>query len=108
MEQLLALAEQAGFTQAAPLEASALTVRTEGNQAIFEVADDGCGIPREKLAMLFTGQLYGTATPTDDRRNGMGIGLSVCAAIIRAHGGTMDARNLSTGAEISFRLPLST
>ena len=29
MEQLLALAEQAGFTQSAPLEASALTVRTE-------------------------------------------------------------------------------
>ena len=29
MEQLLTLAKQAGFTQAAPLEASALTVRTE-------------------------------------------------------------------------------
>ena len=29
MEQLLMLAEQAGFTQSAPLEASALTVRTE-------------------------------------------------------------------------------
>ena len=29
MEQLLTLAKQAGFTQAAPLESSALTVRTE-------------------------------------------------------------------------------
>ena len=36
----------------------------------------------------------------------MGLGLSVCLAIVRAHGGSMDARNLDRGAEFTFRLPL--
>ena len=103
---LINLLENAIF-HATGMTTLTLTVRTEGNQAIFEVADDGCGIPREKLAMLFTGQLYGTATPTDDRRNGMGIGLSVCAAIIRAHGGQITAENRKTGGALfRFRLEL--
>jgi two-component system sensor histidine kinase KdpD len=103
---LINLLENAIF-HATGMTTLTLTVRTEGNQAIFEVADDGCGIPREKLAMLFTCQLYGTATPTDDRRNGMGIGLSVCAAIIRAHGGQITAENRKTGGALfRFRLEL--
>ena len=36
----------------------------------------------------------------------MGLGLSVCLAIVHAHNGTMDAKNTDTGAEFSFRLPL--
>ena len=36
----------------------------------------------------------------------MGLGLSVCLAIVRAHGGTMEANNLENGAEFSFSLPL--
>ena len=35
-----------------------------------------------------------------------GLGLSVCLAIVRAHGGAMQAKNLPGGAEVSFRLPL--
>ena len=82
-----------------------LAVRQSGNIAVFEVVDNGCGIPRERLEHLFSGQLYGTATPTDSRRNGMGIGLSVCAAIIRAHGGTITAENLRSGGAV-FRFTL--
>ena len=38
----------------------------------------------------------------------MGLGLSVCMAIIKAHGGSLSARNLDRGgAEFTFRLPLS-
>jgi two-component system sensor histidine kinase KdpD len=103
---LINLLENAIF-HATGMTVLALTVTTEGNHAIFEVADNGCGIPREKLPKLFTGQLYGTETPTDDRRNGMGIGLSVCAAIIRAHGGQITAENQrSGGALFRFRLEL--
>ena len=43
----------------------------------------------------------------DGKRN-MGLGRSVRLAIVRAHGGEMEARNLEPkGAEFSFRLPLS-
>lgn len=82
-----------------------LTVRQEGNIAIFEVTDNGCGIPRDRIDQLFSGQLYGSTTPTDSRRNGMGIGLSVCAAIIRAHGGEISAKNRKSGGAV-FRFTL--
>ncbi|MFR1786400.1 MAG: ATP-binding protein [Ruthenibacterium lactatiformans] len=36
----------------------------------------------------------------------MGIGLSVCNSIVKAHGGTMEARNVPGGGAFTFRLPL--
>lgn len=66
----------------------------------FQVADDGCGIPKERLATLFDGRGDGS----DDRRH-MGIGLSVCATIVRTHGGTIEAQNRpGGGAEFRFWL----
>ena len=56
---------------------------------------------------LFSGALRcEDSTPGDGKRN-MGLGLSVCMAIIRAHGGTLEAKNLESGAEFSFCLPLT-
>ena len=88
-----------------------LSVRREGSWACFSVLDNGQGIPPQKLPGLFDGTLKqedssGGASPGDGRRN-MGLGLSVCMAIVRAHGGSMDAKNTQTGAEFTFRLPLS-
>ena len=37
----------------------------------------------------------------------MGLGLSVCNAIVKAHGGHLTARNTGDGAEFIFCLPLS-
>ena len=85
-----------------------LSVQDEGSFACFSVQDNGQGISEKVLPTLFDGTLKHNETPSGDGKRNMGLGLSVCLAIIRAHGGTMDARNLSTGAEISFRLPLST
>ena len=39
-------------------------------------------------------------------RSQMGIGLSVCMSIVKAHGGSMSARNLEEGTAVSFSLPL--
>lgn len=82
-----------------------LTVRQQGPLAVFEVADNGCGIAKEQLEDLFTGNLYGKRTPSDSGRNGMGIGLSVCAAIIRAHDGRIWAENRKGGGAV-FRFSL--
>ena len=84
-----------------------LSVHREGQDAVFSVRDNGCGIPPKELPRLFDGTLGHSETPSGDGKRNMGLGLSVCMAIVRAHGGTMQAKNLSGGAEFTFRLPLS-
>ena len=87
--------------------AISLSVQKEGDFARFSVRDNGRGIPESALPTLFDGTMKHSETPTSDGKRNMGLGLSVCLAIVRAHGGAMDARNLETGAEFSFRLPLN-
>jgi len=83
-----------------------LTVETVGNKAVFTVADDGCGIPSERMSRLFTGLLDSEA-PIDSTRSNMGIGLSVCNTIIKAHGGEFKAGNrLQGGAFFRFFLEM--
>ena len=83
-----------------------LRVFTMGNRAVFEVSDDGCGIPKEKLKKLFTGMVVSDMdAPADSGKHGMGIGLSVCAAIIKAHGGEIKAEGApGEGTTIRFWL----
>ena len=54
----------------------------------------------------FSGTLRHSDTPTGDGKRNMGLGLSVCNAIVRAHGGTMHAQNRDGGAEFIFCLPM--
>ncbi len=83
-----------------------LTVELKENRAVFRVTDDGCGIPEERLPGLFAGNL-GSQMPRDTGRSNMGIGLSVCAAIVKAHGGGIHGANRPEGgAEFWFDLEL--
>ena len=82
-----------------------LEVALEERHARFTVRDDGCGIPPDRLDDLFTGYLGSSDRQGDAARRNMGIGLSVCATIIKAHGGRIHARNLQPrGAEFTFTL----
>lgn len=79
----------------------------EGCRACFTVSDDGVGIPKEKLANIFQGGLSDVSHSNFDMKKNMGIGLSVCYTIVKAHGGTMTAENLETGgACFRFYLPM--
>ncbi len=75
---------------------------TIDKKAVFEISDNGCGIEPERLKTIFTG--YGGGSPTDTKINS-GIGLSVCATIIKAHGGDIRAENLKSGGAL-FRFIL--
>ncbi len=78
-----------------------VSVRIENQTAVFEVKDDGCGISEERLPRLFTGYLEReNSIPTDGSRNNMGIGLSVCSTIIKAHGGKIYAKNRPEGGAL--------
>ena len=74
-----------------------LQVTCEKGLAWFSVSDDGCGIDPARMEDLFTGYLDRTGSPADGSRSNMGIGLSVCATIIKAHGSEIFAKNLESG-----------
>ena len=74
-----------------------LQIRTSGEEAVFEIIDDGCGVDKEQLKHIFTGNITSTTQSSDDGKHGMGIGLSVCASIVRAHGGRIYAHNMPNG-----------
>ena len=83
-----------------------LRVTLHERKAHFCVEDDGCGISEERMNHLFTGLLDSEA-PVDSTRSNMGIGLSVCKTIIKAHGGELKAGNRPAGgAAFSFSLEM--
>lgn len=74
--------------------------------AIFEILDDGCGISKEQMNGIFTGYFEKKETPADSQKSSMGIGLSVCASIIRAHDGEISVENRAAGG-CCFRFVLN-
>jgi two-component system sensor histidine kinase KdpD len=84
-----------------------LHVFTIGKKAIFEISDDGCGIPSEKLERIFMGYNDKVENPSDTQTRNAGIGLSVCATIVKAHGGDITAENAKGGGAV-FRFSLAT
>ena len=65
----------------------------------IEVTDCGDGVPESRIDKLFTP--FSTT-----KKSGMGMGLSISQAIVRAHGGRIDFRNNEAcGATFWFTLP---
>ena len=83
-----------------------LRVFTNSNKAVFEIQDNGCGIPETKLKDIFSGVFTTYRDISDNKKNNAGIGLSVCASIIKAHGGDIKAENLKGGGCV-FRFALN-
>ena len=102
---LMNLLENAVF-HARGMESLWLRVEIKNRDAFFYVEDDGCGISEERMAHLFTG-LLDSAAPADSTRSNMGIGLSVCRTIIKAHGSELKAGNRPEGGAVfSFALEM--
>lgn len=76
-----------------------LKVFVIGKKAVFEVGDNGCGIPSDRLRNIFKSNCDLGSRPSDGHGNA-GIGLSVCASIIKAHGGEIGAENLKGGGAV--------
>ncbi|WP_241463160.1 sensor histidine kinase [Listeria aquatica] len=83
-----------------------VTAKLAQNEVQFTVKDDGTGIPREKMRHLFDG-ISALETSRVDQSRGLGIGLSLCMSIIKAHGCKMEAlENPGGGTIFRFTLPL--
>ena len=83
-----------------------LRVWEENTRVCFAVEDDGQGISEQILPVIFEGRLQSDQDEKYDNKRNMGIGLSVCMSIVKAHGGMMSAKNLpERGASFSFWIP---
>ena len=71
-------------------------------RVIVRVRDSGPGIPAEMQAHLF--EPFYTSKPTGE---GLGLGLVICASIVREHGGQLRAESSPGGAEFIFDLERS-
>ena len=85
-----------------------LYVTRESNGKVrFCVEDNGQGIDEAVLPKLFEELFPHAKEKNADGRRNMGIGLSACMSIVRAHGGNMHAQNReSGGACVCFELPV--
>ncbi len=86
--------------------ASVVLSESEGC-ALFEISDDGCGIPNMLVDSIFDIYRETENSVGSDSKKNMGIGLPVCRTIVKAHSGKMMAYNNSVGgATFSFMLPM--
>ncbi len=79
------------------MTALTLQVTVSDGKALFRVTDNGCGITLRRMDNLFTGYLEHSDSSATGHRKGMGIGLSVCSSIIKAHNSEIHAENLKSG-----------
>lgn len=66
------------------------------DMAVFEVRDHGKGIGCENIDKLIENIVMSSDAVSDSTR-GLGLGLSVCKSIIKAHGGFFEAQNADDG-----------
>ncbi|MEG1725526.1 MAG: ATP-binding protein [Anaerovoracaceae bacterium] len=83
-----------------------LDITLDKHNAIFSVIDTGKGIDASVKTTLFDSFITSDYGIVDGKR-GIGLGLSICKAIVEAHGGTIFAEdNVPHGAKFTFTLPL--
>src|SRR5206468_3603412 len=74
--------------------------RREGNEVVVEIADRGPGLPAGEEQKIFD-KFYGVGGG-----GGAGLGLTICRAIVEAHGGRIGGQNRpGGGALLRFSLP---
>jgi signal transduction histidine kinase len=85
-------------------DAITLSSRRDGAGLLIEVADEGRGILPDALDRIF--DRFARADSARSRAHGgVGLGLAIVDAIVRAHGGRCRAANVGNGATFTLRFP---
>ncbi len=85
-----------------------VTVRLalDNGDAVVAVADEGPGMTPEAVSHAFE-RFYRAEGSRSRKHGGAGLGLAIVAAVVGAHGGSVDVRSeLGRGATFSVRLPV--
>lgn len=83
-----------------------ISARRQHGSIVVAVADNGGGIDPEEVEAVFRRFYSGDDSPVEQQET-IGLGLSICRAIVEAHGGQINARNNSDGgATFTFTIPM--
>lgn len=83
-----------------------VTVKSQGEEGILEVRDDGIGIPKDQQEKIWQ-RFYQVDPSRSDESNGVGLGLSMVRQIAQLHGGTVTLDSVEgIGSAFVLHLPL--
>jgi PAS domain S-box-containing protein len=82
-----------------------LTAERDEGMVAFSVADEGRGIPADKLETIF-GRFQQVDASDSRQKGGTGLGLAISRSIVEQHGGRIWAESVEgAGATVRFTLP---
>jgi signal transduction histidine kinase len=85
------------------LPAITINAAVQDEQVSVTIEDNGVGIPHQNIDRIFD-----PFFTTKDVGKGMGLGLSICAAITKSHGGRLNVRSVAgKGTEVIVTLPFA-
>ena len=84
-----------------------IKTKTEGDEVVISINDNGTGIAAEHLPHLFE-RFYRVEASRNRVTGGAGLGLAICKRIADAHGGTLAVESKpGLGSMFTLRLPVS-
>ena len=84
-----------------------LALKRQGNSIGIDIDDSAPGVPAADLPRLFE-PLYRADAARSRHQGGSGLGLAICEAIVRSHGGRIDAAPSALGGlRLHIELPAS-
>ncbi len=82
-----------------------MSVKQDGEQVLFEVADHGRGIPQDQIETVFD-RFTQVEAADGKNRQGSGLGLAICKAIVTQHHGAIGVRSRpNQGSTFWFTVP---
>lgn len=84
-----------------------LTLVRQAQQALVTVEDEGVGIPKDELPLIFD-RFFRASTARSGSQRGLGLGLTICKEIVERHHGRIWATSEEgKGSRFTVELPLA-
>ena len=87
--------------------AISVVAEQDASSAVITVADEGIGISKEFIPLVF--ERFRQDVNSPDRNGGLGLGLAIVRNLVEMHGGTVavESEGENKGAKFTVRLPLA-